>query len=102
MDGNGRLLITLLVWSEKTLNEPILYLILYFKTRQSRYRVPLNEVSQTGDWKVWLDFFADAPIHASSQAVETARKLVKLSNDDDSRIRTLRGSRATRASFAKH
>ncbi|MDE2759479.1 MAG: Fic family protein [Rhodobacteraceae bacterium] len=93
LDGNGRLgrlFITLLLSSEKVLNAPMLYLSLYFKTHRSRYYELLNEVRLTGDWEAWLDFFADAVIHTSIQAVGTAQKLMKLSEDDDIRIKSLK------------
>lgn len=60
LDGNGRLgrlIITLLLCSEKVLKEPMLYLSLYFKTHRQRYYELLNEVRLTGDWEAWLDFF---------------------------------------------
>ncbi|MYJ87407.1 MAG: Fic family protein, partial [Rhodobacteraceae bacterium] len=93
LDGNGRLgrlFITLLLCSEKVLNAPMLYLSLYFKTHRSRYYELLNEVRQVGDWEAWLDFFADAVIHTSTQAVETAQKLMKLSEEDEIRIKSLK------------
>lgn len=93
LDGNGRLgrlIITLLLCSEKVLKEPMLYLSLYFKTHRQRYYELLNEVRRTGDWESWLDFFADAVIHTATQAVETAQKLMKLSAEDGRRINGLK------------
>ena len=93
LDGNGRLgrlIITLLLCSEKVLNEPMLYLSLYFKTHRQRYYELLNEVRLTGDWEAWLDFFADAVIHTATKAVETAQQLMKLSAEDGLRINGLK------------
>jgi Fic family protein len=93
LDGNGRLgrlIITLLLCSEKVLKEPMLYLSLYFKTHRQRYYELLNEVRRTGDWEAWLDFFADAVIHTATQAVETAQQLMKLSAEDGQRINGLK------------
>lgn len=93
LDGNGRLgrlLITLLLCSEKVLKEPMLYLSLYFKSHRQRYYELLNEVRQTGDWELWLHFFADAIINTTTQAVETAQRLMKLSADDEKRINKLK------------
>ncbi len=92
-DGNGRLgrlLITLLLCSEKVLKEPMLYPSLYFKTHRQRYYELLNEVRLTGDWEAWLDFFADAVIHTATQAVVTARQLMALSSEDGQRIHGLK------------
>ena len=93
LDGNGRLgrlIITLLLCSEKMLKEPMLYLSLYFKTHRQRYYELLNEVRLTGDWEAWLNFFADAVIHTATQAVETAQHLMKLSAEDGQRINGLK------------
>lgn len=93
LDGNGRLgrlIITLLLCSEKVLKEPMLYLSLYFKTHRRRYYELLNQVRLTGDWEVWLDFFADAVIHTATRAVEATQKLMKLSAEDGRRINGLK------------
>jgi len=89
LDGNGRLgrlLITLLLCEQKVLNEPMLYLSLYFKTHRRYYYELLNNVRMTGDWEAWLDFFAEAVIVTSAQAVEAARQLLDLSNEDRLKI----------------
>jgi Fic family protein len=89
LDGNGRLgrlLITLLLCEQKVLSEPMLYLSLYFKTHRRYYYELLNNVRITGDWEAWLDFFAEAVIVTSAQAVEAARQLLDLSNEDRLKI----------------
>lgn len=93
LDGNGRLgrlIITLLLCSQKVLQEPMLYLSLYFKTHRERYYQLLNDVRFSGDWEGWLDFFADAIIHTATQAVETAQQLMQLSASDGKRINSLK------------
>ena len=92
LDGNGRLgrlLITLILCEQKVLSEPMLYLSLYFKTHRQYYYDLLNNVRLKGEWEAWLDFFADAVITASTQAVETARSLVGLSEEDRGKIARL-------------
>ncbi|HOY67666.1 MAG TPA: Fic family protein [Candidatus Ozemobacteraceae bacterium] len=89
LDGNGRLgrlLITLLLCEQKVLREPMLYLSLYFKTHRQYYYDLLNNVRLTGDWESWLDFFAEAVIATATQAVETARQLLELSDQDRDKI----------------
>ncbi len=89
LDGNGRLgrlLITLLLCSERVLKKPMLYLSLYFKVHRQRYYKLLNEVHLTGNWEAWLHFFADAVIDTATQAVDTAQRLMKLSAADSQRI----------------
>lgn len=93
LDGNGRLgrlIITLLLCSEKVLKEPMLYLSLYFKRHRQRYYELLNEVRLTGDWEAWLVFFADAVTYTATQAVDTAQQLMKLSAEDGQRINGLK------------
>ena len=92
LDGNGRLgrlLITLLLCSEKILKEPMLYLSLYFKTHRQRYYELLNNVRLTGDWESWIEFFADAVVDTATQAVDTAQRLMQLASEDGTRINKL-------------
>jgi Fic family protein len=89
LDGNGRLgrlLITLLLCEQKVLQEPMLYLSLYFKTHRQYYYELLNNVRLNGDWEAWLDFFAEAVIVTATQAVETAQQLIDLSSQDRNKI----------------
>lgn len=89
LDGNGRLgrlLITLLLCEQEMLREPMLYLSLYFKTHRQYYYELLNEVRLSGNWEAWLDFFAEAVIVTATQAVDAARQLVDLANEDRDRI----------------
>lgn len=93
LDGNGRLgrlLITLLLCANNVLKEPMLYLSLYFKTHRTTYYELLNSVRENGDWEEWLEFFADAIIETSNQAVITAKRLVSLSNYDLQKINSLK------------
>jgi Fic family protein len=103
LDGNGRLgrlLITLLLCEHKVLRQPMLYLSLYFKTHRQHYYELLNNVRQTGDWEAWLDFFAEAVATTATQAVETARQLLDLSNQDRDKISRL--GRAAASSLRVH
>ena len=89
LDGNGRLgrlLITLLLWVENVLREPLLYLSLYFKVHRERYYELLTEVRLTGDWESWLVFFAEAVQHTATEAVSTAQKLMDLGAGDRAHI----------------
>ncbi len=92
LDGNGRLgrlLIPLLLWEQGVLRQPLLYLSLYFKTHRQYYYDLLNQVRLTGDWEVWLDFFAEAVIVTATQAVETARQVLDLANQDRHKVSRL-------------
>ncbi len=89
LDGNGRLgrlLITLLLCEQKMLRVPMIYLSLYFKTHRQYYYELLNGVRLSGNWEAWLDFFAEAVIVTATQAVDTARQLFDLANEDRDKI----------------
>ena len=88
LDGNGRvgrLLITLLLWHEGALREPMLYLSLFFKQRRSEYYALLNEVRETGDWEAWLLFFLEGVAETAEEAVATAGRVLALFGADQLR-----------------
>jgi Fic family protein len=92
LDGNGRvgrLLITLLLCVEGTLRQPLLYLSLFFKQHRARYYELLQNTREKGDWEAWLEFFFEGVAVTGNQAFETASKLLKLFEEDRSRIKTL-------------
>lgn len=93
LDGNGRigrLLITLMLMSDKVLTEPMLYLSLYFKQNRQEYYERLQKVRTEGNWEGWLEYFAKAVTYTSEQAVVTAKSLSQLVETD---ISTLRGKK---------
>ena len=92
IDGNGRLgrlLIPLLLHEYDVLKEPMLYLSLYLKYHRQKYFKLLNEITATGNWESWLDFFAEAVFTAASHATDTARTLLNLVKEDGEKIYTL-------------
>ena len=92
LDGNGRvgrLLIPLVLLSEKVLQQPLLYLSLFFKVHRSRYYELLTRVRTHGDWEAWLEFFLDAVQLCAAQAVDTARQINQLVNHDRRRVAAL-------------
>ena len=93
LDGNGRLgrlLITLLLCAGNALNQPLLYLSLFFKTHRQLYYQFLQKVRTEGDWETWIEFFIEGVKTTSGQAVKTARDILSLFESDGERI--LRGS----------
>ena len=92
LDGNGRvgrLLIPLVLLNEKVLQQPLLYLSLFFKIHCSRYYELLTRVRTHGDWEAWLDFFLDAVRLCAAQAVDTARSINQLLGRDRLRVAAL-------------
>lgn len=89
LDGNGRvgrLLITLLLCVEDALTDPILYLSLYFKSHREEYYELLQRVRTEGAWEDWLRFFMEGVKETADQAVEAARSILELFDEDRSRI----------------
>ena len=98
LDGNGRLgrlLIPLLLCSKAMLDQPLLYLSLYFKARRDEYYALLQRVRTHGDWEAWLRFFLDGVAETAHQAADTATELLKLFDEDKRRIETLGRPSAT-------
>jgi len=80
-DGNGRvgrLLIPLLLCSHKRLEAPILYLSAFFESHRDAYVDLLLHVSQTGEYKPWLDFFLRGVHESAEDAVQQATALLSL------------------------
>ncbi|ASP54030.1 Fic family protein [Sinorhizobium meliloti] len=85
LDGNGRLgrlLITLFLCATGVLQQPLLYLSLYFKSRRPDYYRLLQEVREYGTWEAWLEFFLDGVAETADQAFETANRIARLFHDD--------------------
>jgi Fic family protein len=92
LDGNGRLgrlLITLLLVADGVLQEPLLYLSLYFKSNRQTYYDLLQRVRTDGDWEAWISFFMRGVKETAEGAVATAQRLAKLFKEDRERIEKL-------------
>ena len=91
LDGNGRigrLLIPLLLFDAGILQEPLLYLSLFFKQHRDEYYRLLDRVRMSGDWESWLDFFLEGVEMTAASAVDTAHRLVALFKKDETQVRT--------------
>lgn len=89
LDGNGRLgrlLIALLLHVGGALQQPLLYLSLYFKQHRPLYYELLDRVRTEGDWEAWVDFFLEGVEQTATSAVQTARRLVDLFQQDTQRV----------------
>ncbi len=85
LDGNGRLgrlLISLIFASEKMLEEPLLYLSLYFKTNREQYYDQLQNVRTDGDWEAWYGFFLKGVAEVANGASATAHRLLQMFESD--------------------
>ena len=92
LDGNGRigrLLITLLLFVDRILSSPLLYLSLFLRQHRDEYYRLLDGVRRDGDWEAWLDFFLQGVTETASSAVDTAHRLVSMFAEDQERIQTV-------------
>jgi Fic family protein len=84
-DGNGRigrLLISLILAAEHVLDEPLLYLSLYFKTHRATYYDLLQRMRTEGDWESWTQFFLHGVAEVAEGAAQTAHRLLALFETD--------------------
>lgn len=98
LDGNGRtgrLLIALQLSEARLLVRPLLYLSLYFKRHRSTYYELLNSVRQDGDYEAWLAFFLTGVRETADEAVNMARRLLKLTEQHKAAIQRLSGISAS-------
>lgn len=89
LDGNGRLgrlLIVLMLIDAGVLQEPLLYLSLFFKEHRSRYYALLDGARRDGDWEAWIDFFLKGVASTAAAAVSTAHSLLAMFRADEARL----------------
>lgn len=81
LDGNGRigrLLITLLLCQKNVLSRPLLYLSAFFEKHRAQYYELLLNISRSGRWRKWIEFFLQAVTEQSDDAVSRSRHLLEL------------------------
>ncbi len=97
LDGNGRmgrLLISFFLCERKILQQPLLYLSVFFKKHRTRYYDLLQRTRDEGDFESWLKFFLQGMIETSTAATETAQKIVRLRENHRDLILARLGRRA--------
>jgi Fic family protein len=103
LDGNGRLgrlLITFLLCAEGALIEPTLYLSLFFKRNRQAYYDHLQKVREEGAWEDWVEFFLNGVIETATGAVDSAKEILRLFEEDR---RTIEGlGRAASSALRVH
>jgi Fic family protein len=95
LDGNGRigrLLITLLLCTEKLLPQPLLYLSAYFEKYRDDYYRNLLGVSEAGGWEQWVRFFLQAVAIQARDAVRRSDQLLALWREYRARLQEARSS----------
>ena len=92
LDGNGRvgrLLITFMLCAQQALEEPTLYLSLYFKRHRKQYYHLLQVVREEGDWESWLQFFLTGVKETADLAYQSASRIVELIETDREKLEKL-------------
>lgn len=95
LDGNGRigrLLLTLLMCSEKALPQPMLYLSAYFERHRDDYYRHLLSVSQDGRWTEWISFFLRGVAEESRDTIQRSENLLSLWQRYRQSLQTVRSS----------
>lgn len=80
-DGNGRIgrmLITLLLWSTKTISEPYFYISGYMEENKDEYIDTMRNVSENNDWEKWCGFFLNAVEKQAIRNLEIAENIKNL------------------------
>jgi Fic family protein len=92
LDGNGRigrLLIALYLAEKGILHQPVLYLSKFIKQHQQAYYEGLNKIHNQGDYESWIKFFLTGIIEMAQEAVQIARNIVMLREQDLKKINAL-------------
>lgn len=95
LDGNGRvgrLLIVLFLCAKQVLSTPLLYLSVYFESNRDQYYEQLLNVSATGNWGPWLDYFLRGVTEQSTDALRRVRRLRELQERYRQMLQVKRGS----------
>lgn len=84
LDGNGRigrLLITLYLVANNTLEKPLLYLSEFFEKNKTLYYDNLTFVRTKNDIAQWIKYFLTGITTTAGNAVETLQKIISLKED---------------------
>jgi Fic family protein len=97
LDGNGRigrLLITLYLVSKGIIDQPLLYLSVYFEKNKTLYYDNLTHVRTHDDMIKWIKYFLVGIEQTATRAVSTLTQVLKLKNEVETEIQQNFGRRA--------
>ncbi len=92
-DGNGRvgrLLIVLHLIKLNLLDAPLIYPSVYFERNRQAYYRALQIVRDTGNWDVWLAYFATAIAESCTNTIQFTEALRSLQDDLQARVSDVR------------
>ena len=94
-DGNGRvgrMLIALMLAENGVLPQPLLYMSPWLERHKAFYIDLMFEVSQTGNWIPWINFFLRAVAESAEETIEVVQRIQDLQKDYRERFQTARRS----------
>lgn len=94
-DGNGRvgrMFITLLLMERGTLAQPLLYMSPYFEKHKDTYIDLMYEVSRSGKWSDWIEFFLTAVKESCIETTKVVESLQSLQKEYRDRFQKARSS----------
>ncbi len=81
LDGNGRLgrmLIPLYLFQKKILGKPSFYMSAYLERNREEYQDRMRQVSKTGAWTEWIQFFVKGIGIQAEENILKARMILEL------------------------
>lgn len=94
-DGNGRvgrMLIALMLAESQTLPQPLLYMSPWFERNKGLYIDLMFEVSQSGQWLIWIQFFLKAVAESAEETITVVQRMQDLQKSYRERFQTARRS----------
>lgn len=97
LDGNGRLgrmLIPLFLFKSGLLSSPVFYISAYFERDRDGYYDNLLEVSQSGDWTGWCEYFLKSVVQQANENATKTKDILTLYDKTLHQIADLTGSKS--------
>jgi Fic family protein len=94
-DGNGRigrLLVPLILCEQKEMSQPLLYISSFFEANYNEYIDRMYEVSCSGAWTRWIEFFLQAVEVSAEAAIKKIYALENLRTQYMDKVRAARSS----------
>jgi Fic family protein len=96
-DGNGRLgrlLVVVHLLQRDVLSQPILAISPWFERNRSAYQDQLAQVSATGDWSPWVEFFAIGLASSALDAANHANQMLQIQAVLREKVRSAKSSKS--------
>lgn len=94
-DGNGRvgrLIIPMMLCERKAMTHPLLYLSSYLERHNDEYIDRMYEVSRSGAWEEWIEFFLRGTAASARNGIKRANALLALHKKYMEQVQSVRSS----------